>query len=172
MFSHLVMILAISVLGARGFHPIPKPSRTGPSTALCSQYAYLKTNGYEILNNLWGIDTATGGSQCTYYYGAAGPAVAFGSSWTWRGNDNTVKSYIYANRVFDRKLVSAIGSLPTTVEWTYNRTDIRANVAYDIFTHTDVNHINSNGDYELMIWYGLSNYRSSCCMCVRVCHLC
>lgn len=158
MFYKLFAVLAVLALGARGA-VVPTStsqgvaSRAAPVQSLCTQYAYLKTNGYEILNNLWGIDTATGGSQCTYYNGAVGAAVAFSSDWTWRGSDNTVKSYIYANRVFDRDLVSRIRSLPTTVEWSYNTTGIRANVAYDIFTHTDVDHVNSNGDYELMIWW-------------------
>ena len=29
-------------------------------------YGYYSTNGYELLNNLWGRDAATSGSQCTY----------------------------------------------------------------------------------------------------------
>ncbi|TLD34344.1 hypothetical protein PspLS_01538 [Pyricularia sp. CBS 133598] len=157
MLPHLAALL-LSALGASA-SMLPTTttrdlvSRAAPVASLCTQYAYLKTNGYEILNNLWGIDTATGGgSQCTYYNGPVGPAVAFSSDWTWRGNDNTVKSYIYANRVFDRRLVSDIKSLPTSVQWSYNTTNVRANVAYDIFTHTDVNHPNSSGDFELMIW--------------------
>jgi len=42
--------------------------------------------------------------------------------------------------------------MPTTVSWSYNTSDIRANVAYDIFTSSDINHVNYSGDYELMIW--------------------
>ncbi|KAH8602383.1 endoglucanase [Bisporella sp. PMI_857] len=132
--------------------PVSVTAETG--TPLCSQYAYLSANGYDILNNLWGISTATSGSQCTYYNGASGSSVAFSSTWTWAGDANTVKSYIYAGRQFTRKKVSDIGSLPTTVSWTYDATNIRANVAYDIFTHPDANHVNYNGEYELMIWLG------------------
>ena len=66
-----------------------------------------------------------------------------------------MKSYAYAGRKFTRKIVSNIGSLPTTTNWSYSNTNIRANVAYDIFTSTDPNHANSSGDYELMIWYVL-----------------
>ncbi|KAK4041929.1 concanavalin A-like lectin/glucanase domain-containing protein [Parachaetomium inaequale] len=129
------------------------PSRTtAADAALCSQYAYQSVNGYDLLNNLWGISTATSGSQCTTYDGPAGSGIAFSSTWTWQGDQNTVKSYIYAGRQFQRKKVSDIRSLPTTVEWSYNRTDHRANVAYDIFTSTDPDHANSSGDFELMIW--------------------
>lgn len=128
------------------------PSLVAPVASLCTQYAYYQDNGYEFNNNIWGSGSATSGSQCTYYNGRSGNGVAFNSDWTWRGNDNAVKSYVYANRMFTRRPVSNIGSLPTTVRWSYDRSDLRANVAYDIFTHTDPNHVNYNGDYELMIW--------------------
>ncbi|KAH6645440.1 concanavalin A-like lectin/glucanase domain-containing protein [Truncatella angustata] len=111
--------------------------------ALCTQYAYASQDGYDILNNLWGMDTATSGSQCTYYYGvASGGGVV----------ENNVKSYAYAGRQFTRPLISNVKSLPTTAIWSYFGTDIRANVAYDLFTHPDANHVNYNGEYELMIW--------------------
>ncbi len=42
--------------------------------------------------------------------------------------------------------------MQTSVSWRYSTQDLRANVAYDIFTAVDPNHANSGGDYELMIW--------------------
>jgi xyloglucan-specific endo-beta-1,4-glucanase len=127
-------------------------TKAAPIASLCTQYAYYESNGYAILNNLWGIDTATGGSQCTYFNGNSGSGVAISSDWMWQGDQNTVKSYIYANRLFERQIVSEINSLPTKVEWSYNNTEIRANVAYDIFTHPDKDHVNYNGEFELMVW--------------------
>jgi xyloglucan-specific endo-beta-1,4-glucanase len=149
MFRGLAVVVAVAA--------VARAAATGTKTraaaaALCSQYAYQSANGYDLLNNLWGISTATSGSQCTNYDGPAGSGIAFSSEWTWQGDQNTVKSYIYAGRQFTRKNVSEIRSLPTTVQWSYNSTDIRANVAYDIFTHPDPQHVNYNGDYELMIW--------------------
>lgn len=121
--------------------------------SLCTQYAYHSTGDYAILNNLWGIDTATGGSQCTYYNGpASGGGIAFSSDWRWTGDANTVKSYIYANRDFRRRRISEVNRLPTTVQWSYNVTNTRSNVAYDIFTDQDINHDHSYGQYEIMIW--------------------
>lgn len=120
---------------------------------LCELYGYHADRGYEVLNNLWGQDAATSGSQCTYYLGAAGSGISWSSEWTWAGAENNVKSYVYAGRQFERRLVNSISSLPTTISWSYDNTNIRANVAYDIFTHPDKEHTNSNGEYELMIWY-------------------
>lgn len=42
----------------------------------------------------------------------------------------------------------------SSAQWDYNTTaNVRANVAYDIFTAEDKDHVNSSGDFELMIWY-------------------
>ena len=142
MFKALFLV-ALAALPAFGQEPI---------TTLCEQYGYHSAEGYELLNNLWGQDSATSGSQCTYYYGPAGSGISWGSDWTWEGGENDVKSYVYVGREFERKIVSSISTLPTTVAWSYDTSDIRANVAYDIFTHTDPEHTNSNGEYELMIW--------------------
>ncbi|MBE3044914.1 hypothetical protein IMZ48_20615 [Candidatus Bathyarchaeota archaeon] len=123
-----------------------------PVATLCEQYGYHSAEGYEILNNLWGQDSATSGSQCTYYLGPSGSGISWSSDWQWEGGENDVKSYVYVGREFERPLVSDISSLPTTVTWSYDTTDIRANVAYDIFTDTDPEHTHSSGEYELMIW--------------------
>jgi xyloglucan-specific endo-beta-1,4-glucanase len=133
-----------------------QPTRPSAIASLCTQYAYHGAQGYGILNNLWGKDTATGGSQCTYYNGpSSSGGIAFSSDWTWQGDPNTVKTYIYAGRDFERKRLSEIQRLPTSVQWSYNVTNMRANVAYDIFTHPDKDHVNYNGEYELMIWLGV-----------------
>lgn len=121
--------------------------------SLCDQYAYWSGNGYEVLNNLWGRDSATSGSQCTYVDGASANGVQWRSTWTWNGGPNNVKSYVYAGRQIQRGLkISAINSMQTSISWNYDTENVRANVAYDVFTAADPNHANSGGDYELMIW--------------------
>ena len=119
---------------------------------LCKQYEYFSTNGYELNNNLWGQGSASSGSQCTYYEGLSGSGVKWHTSWTWQGGDNNVKSYVYSGRQFTKKLVSQINGMQTIAQWSYDNTNIRANVAYDLFTAADINHSTSSGDYELMIW--------------------
>lgn len=105
------------------------------------------------MNNLWGKDQATSGSQCTYFEGTSGSGIKWSTEWTWTGADNNVKSYAYAGRQLVKgNVISKVKSMPTTVNWNYNTTDIRCNVAYDIFTASDPNHASSSGDYELMIW--------------------
>jgi len=122
---------------------------------LAELYAYWCGDGYELINNLWGKDAATSGSQCTYLDDACGTSVQWHTTWTWHGAPNNVKSYPYAGRQFPRgRKISSISSMPTSATWRYDNENIRANVAYDVFTAEDPNHANSGGDYELMIWLG------------------
>lgn len=144
----------------RGTPTTHKASVTRQTISLCTQYAYYAANGYEILNNLWGKDSASSGSQCTYYEGATGSGssagVKWSTTWTWTGAENNVKSYPYVGRILPKGItVATAKTMLTEVQWSYNTTaNVRANVAYDIFTAADPNHVNSSGDYELMIWLG------------------
>jgi xyloglucan-specific endo-beta-1,4-glucanase len=119
---------------------------------LCSQYAYYAANGYYFNNNAWGASTGTG-SQCTHVDKLLDPGVAWHAEWNWSGGDTSVKSYPYSGRELPtKKIVSSIGSMPTKAEWRYLGDNIRGDVAYDLFTAADPNHVTSSGDYELMVW--------------------
>jgi xyloglucan-specific endo-beta-1,4-glucanase len=132
------------------------PVTLAQQQTLCDLYAYYSTNGYELLNNLWGKDAATSGSQCTYYDGF-NQGINWHSTWQWVGAENNVKSYVYSGRLITKKLVSQYSDLQTKAQWSYDTQSMRANVAYDLFTAADINHDRSSGDYELMVWYVLIN---------------
>jgi xyloglucan-specific endo-beta-1,4-glucanase len=123
---------------------------------MCGDQEGYSASGYRVQNNLWGKSAATSGSQCTAFNSASGSSVAWSTTWQWAGGDNNVKSYSYASRDFSKRPVSQISNMPTTAVWTVSNQNIRANVAYDLFTAADINHATSGGDYELMIW--LSRY--------------
>jgi xyloglucan-specific endo-beta-1,4-glucanase len=151
---------ADSALAQRGTPTIRDPTSVQETVSLCTQYAYYADNGYEVLNNLWGKDQATSGSQCTYYEGRTGSGIKWSTDWQWQGGENNVKSYAYAGKILTKgQTIAKITSMPTQVEWTYNTTNIRANVAYDVFTAADPDHVNSSGEYELMVWYVHFAYR-------------
>jgi xyloglucan-specific endo-beta-1,4-glucanase len=96
---------------------------------------------------------ATSGSQCTYFDGSVGSGIAWSTQWQWTGGENNVKSYAYAGRILDKgNTISKIKKMPTSVTWKYDVNNMRCNVAYDVFTAVDPDHVNSSGDYELMIW--------------------
>ena len=57
-------------------------TRQQHQSSLCDLYAYWSGNGYELLNNLWGKDTATSGSQCTYLDSASNNNIQWRTTWT------------------------------------------------------------------------------------------
>jgi xyloglucan-specific endo-beta-1,4-glucanase len=119
-----------------------------------SQESYSASN-YRVQNNLWGKSSATSGSQCSAFNSVSSSGVAWSTTWEWYGGENNVKSYAYSSREgFTKKLLSQVSSIPTTAQWSVSNQNIRANVAYDLFTAQDVNHATSSGDYELMVWLG------------------
>ncbi|CAI6290008.1 unnamed protein product [Periconia digitata] len=137
------------------------PLPTSPTTpllrrqaaTLCDQYAYYAANGYEFNNNNWGKGSASSGSQCTTVQSTSQSGVSWSTSWTWQGGQDNVKSYANAGKQFSKGLkISNIRSMTTSITWDYQPRDLRANVAYDVFTAADPNHATSSGDYELMIW--------------------
>lgn len=120
-------------------------------STLCGQYSSYTSGAYTVNNNLWGQGSGSG-SQCTYVDWVSGSSVAWHTSWTWSGGSSSVKSYANSQLSFRKQLVSGIHSIPTTVDWRYDNTNINADVAYDLFTAADINHVTYSGDYELMIW--------------------
>lgn len=125
---------------------------TMAQTQLCDRYGYYEADGYYFNNNRWGQDAGQG-DQCLLVFNTQGGGVSWQADWTWSGGQDNVKSYPYSGRTFTPKLVSQIGSLPSAAQWSYQGNNIRANVAYDLFTASNANHDHSSGDYELMIWY-------------------
>ena len=121
---------------------------------MCGEQEGYSQGGYRVQNNLWGKGSATSGSQCSAFNAASGSSVSWSTTWEWYGGQDNVKSYAYSARDFNKKLVSQISSMPTTAVWSVSNQNIRANVAYDLFTARDINHATSSGDYELMIWLG------------------
>lgn len=119
---------------------------------LCEQYGVQTGGGYIVNNNLWGQDSGTG-SQCTTVDSISGSGVEWHTTWTWSGGEDSVKSYANSGLQFDPVLVRDTSSMQSTADWSYDNTEITANVAYDLFTAADKNHELSSGDYELMIWW-------------------
>ncbi|KAL5344138.1 concanavalin A-like lectin/glucanase domain-containing protein [Aspergillus crustosus] len=140
-----------------------KPIHLTPLLALasaqqiCEQYGVVSEGGYIVNNNAWGQDSGTG-SQCTTVDSISSSGVSWSTTWNWAG-EMSVKSYPNSGLQFDPVLVSDVQSIQSSAEWSYDNTDINADVAYDLFTAADSSHVTSSGDYELMIW--LAQYGSA-----------
>ncbi|KAG4273200.1 murein transglycosylase [Fusarium proliferatum] len=120
--------------------------------SLCDQYFYYANASYEFNNNRWGQSTGSG-TKCTYIDWSNSDGAGWHVDWTWSGGQDNVKAYPYSGRQLGTtRLLSSINNLPSATAWSPSGTNVRANVAYDLFTAADPNHVNSSGDYELMIW--------------------
>ncbi len=147
------LLLLSSLAAAAPMRPYYHALKRRQVATLCDQYGYWSGNKYEVNNNNWGKASATSGSQCTYVDSADSGGVSWHTTWTWDGNPGRVKSYAYSGRQFAKgHIISSINSMPTSVSWQYDTSNIGANVAYDFFTSENPDHANSGGDYELMIW--------------------
>lgn len=131
------------------------PTSATPTKALekrasqCGQFETESTGTYTLGSDLWGEDEGTG-SQCSSINGLNDGAVSWSTTWSWEDNTSNVKSYtnVVSSGTSCAQL-SAIDSLPTTFDWSYSGTDIRANVAYDTFLGSSCSGTNA---YEVMVW--------------------
>ncbi|KAF4333493.1 murein transglycosylase [Fusarium beomiforme] len=122
--------------------------------SLCDQYSYYANGGYEFNNNRWGQNSGSG-SQCTYIDWSNSNGAGYHVNWDWSGGQNDVKSYPNsALQISNKRIVSSISNMQSAAAWSYSGTNVRADVAYDLFTSSNPNHSTSSGDYELMIWLG------------------
>ncbi|KAI0123211.1 concanavalin A-like lectin/glucanase domain-containing protein [Xylariales sp. AK1849] len=122
-------------------------------TTFCGQYDSAdQGKNYYVINNLWGESYASSGSECTTLKGASGDGVSWSTQWMWAGGDGYVKSYPHASLVYTPKLLSAISTMPSTFDWSYSTSNIKADVAYDLFTSSSSNSQATDGEYELMVW--------------------
>lgn len=99
----------------------PAPSKTinERATEICGQWDSVATGTYTLYQDLWGIDAATSGSQCSTFESLNGNTIAWSTSWSWLGGDYNVKSF--PNVVVTQATgyqVSAIKSIPS--KWDYS----------------------------------------------------
>ncbi|KAJ5959730.1 uncharacterized protein N7479_006880 [Penicillium vulpinum] len=124
---------------------------------ICDQYGSYNKGIYTVNNNMWGMDSGSGW-QCTTVDSISDSGVSWHTQWSWYGGENSVKTFPNSGVKLDFKLVSELTSIKTSAKWSYDKTNINADVAYDLFTAADKNHVTYSGDYELMIW--LARYGS------------
>lgn len=83
----------------------------------CDQWGSLETGGYTIYNNLWGMDNADSGEQCTTVEGITDGSLAWSTEWSWTGGPYQVKSY--ANVVVDSTPTKLSGLTSMLSNWAW-----------------------------------------------------
>ncbi|KAF9885761.1 hypothetical protein FE257_012343 [Aspergillus nanangensis] len=116
----------------------------------CDQWGQVTAGNFILYNNLWGSGNADSGEQCTGLDSSSGNnSISWHTSWTWTGGQGQVKSYANAAYVFTAAQLSSLSSIPTSWSWSYEGSDLVANVAYDLFTSSSAD---GDHEYEIMIW--------------------
>jgi hypothetical protein len=142
---------------------------TGPQVGRsCTDFATVDMGKYWVNNNIWGRSSGSG-SQCVWGIGSSTNPVAWGTSWSWSGQTNSVKSYAstvlgwhWGWRLQNTGLpVQLSANRNVNTGWTYNVTmngTNTLNVAYDLWLHTISNPTwEHNPTDEVMIWLYRSN---------------
>lgn len=88
-----------------------------PIQTLCGQNDIAQVANFILYNNLWGENSATGGSQCTYLDYDQGDSISWQTNWNWNGGEGLVKSYANAVLNVGATQLSAINSMPSTWDW-------------------------------------------------------
>ncbi|KAL3454118.1 xyloglucanase 2 [Aspergillus insuetus] len=114
----------------------------------CGQWDILPAGQFSVYNNLWGQGNGNG-EGCVGVDSASTP-ISWHSTWTWTGGQGMVKSYPNAMPSnFTPTQVSSLESIMTSWDWSYQGTDLVANVAYDLFTASTAD---GPAEFEIMIW--------------------
>lgn len=117
---------------------------------------------YWLNSNLWGADTGTG-SQSLWETSQHGETIAWGTSWDWSGQTETVKSYNCAVLGWHWGWKIAGTGLPFQLSehrrvqttWNFQLQQAIAgglNVSYDLWLSHNPRLDNANADHEIMIW--------------------
>jgi xyloglucan-specific endo-beta-1,4-glucanase len=113
-----------SILAAAGLAGL---TTAAPSASLhardtfCGQWDLEVAGPYTVYNNLWGMDSAESGEQCTTNNGLADDgSLSWSVDWTWVGGQGQVKSY--PNVVFEAdaapRPLSEVSAI--TAEWDWS----------------------------------------------------
>lgn len=142
-----------SVLAATALASLAAASPVSKRGTYCGQWDLETAGPYTVYNNLWGMDSADSGEQCTTNNGlSCEGTLSWSVEWSWAGAPSSVKSY--PNVVVDAepRPLGEVNSIQAEWDWSYSSPNtFTANVAYDIFTGDTAD---SAPAYEFMIWLG------------------
>lgn len=129
---------------------------------VCNEGDSITISKYWLNSNLWGAHTGSG-SQCLWSTSSDGSKIAWGTSWDWTGQYDSVKSYNCAvlGWHWGWKLPNTGLPLQLSVQqsiytsWSFDLTQTTPggiNVSYDLWLSTDPHLGNASADAEVMIW--------------------
>ena len=132
------------------------------ANATTTRDAFITLGKYWVNNNQWGANTGTG-NQTIWSNCVQGDLISWGTSWTWTGTTNQVKSYAsivfgwqWGWRLSNTGLplqISAGRNINCGWDFTMTQAGGAANVSYDMFLHTQpMAGTNDDPSDEIMVW--------------------
>jgi len=129
---------------------------------LCKNGDSLILGKYWFYSNLWGAETGSG-SQCLWDTSQSDATIAWGTSWDWTGQVDTVKSYNCAVLGWHWGWKLSGTGLPLQLcehrsvqtSWNFHLQETVSgglNISYDLWLSSDPRLGNANPDHEIMIW--------------------
>lgn len=129
---------------------------------VCNNGESILMGKYWLNSNLWGAHTGSG-SQCLWETANDGSKIAWGTSWNWTGQADSVKSYNCAVLGWHWGWMLAQTGLPMQLSadlnvhtsWNFDLQQTRTgalNVAYDLWISPDPQLGNANASNEIMVW--------------------
>lgn len=113
----LSLVASTALAGAALASPTPTGPEKRQATTVCGQWDSVPTGSYTVYQNLWGMDQASSGSQCTSVDSLSGSTLSWSTSWSWQGGAGQVKSFANTGLNFDARQLSSISSIPATWSW-------------------------------------------------------
>ena len=99
------------------FIPLAAAAPTKRGT-YCGQWDLETAGPYTIYNNLWGMDSADSGEQCTTNNGIGSDgSLSWSVDWTWQGAPSSVKSYPNVVVESESKPLSDVQSIDAEWAW-------------------------------------------------------
>src|SRR5690242_18913597 len=129
---------------------------------VCNNGDSIVMGKYWLNSNLWGANTGSG-SQCLWETSSSASAIAWGTSWNWSGQADSVKSYNCAVLGWHWGWKLSQTGLPLRLSdnrnvYTSWNFDLRQttpggiNVSYDLWLSPDPQLGNAHASHEIMIW--------------------
>ena len=107
-----------SVLAATALASLAAASPVTKRGTFCGQWDLETVGPYTVYNNLWGMDSADSGEQCTTNNGLSDDGtLSWSVEWSWAGGPSSVKSY--PNVVVDAepRPLSEVNSIQAEWDW-------------------------------------------------------
>lgn len=160
LFRGFAVLVAAGALSGALITADPAPASAATT---CTAYGTETQGKYWINNNLWGQSSGSGW-QCIWDSYTSGNTIGWGTSYSWTGQSNSVKSYASSVLGWHWGWKLSNTGLPTQLSanrsvntgWNFTVTQkgaVTQNVSYDLWLHTMSNptYANNPAD-EVMVW--------------------